>query len=193
MNNVISHHGILGQKWGIRRFQNPDGSLTQAGKKRYEAESVDSISSQKGVKRRLNDLDKAIARNERENADAVRKIAKKSQKWHPHYGNEVNVKDRTEKAIAKGKKEIEKIMSSNSDKYDIKSYTFKRNVTKGKDIAKGFLTGAALNLAVLPVSMFTGFQMTTPLHAMAGAIGGVTIPRGVSGKHYSVKEKKDEQ
>lgn len=31
----ISHHGILGQKWGIRRFQNKDGSLTNAGKKRY--------------------------------------------------------------------------------------------------------------------------------------------------------------
>lgn len=31
----LSHHGILGQKWGIRRFQNKDGSLTEAGKKRY--------------------------------------------------------------------------------------------------------------------------------------------------------------
>lgn len=34
-NNSLSHHGILGQKWGIRRFQNPDGSLTEAGRKRY--------------------------------------------------------------------------------------------------------------------------------------------------------------
>ena len=32
---VLVHHGILGQKWGIRRFQNPDGSLTEAGKIRY--------------------------------------------------------------------------------------------------------------------------------------------------------------
>lgn len=31
----LSHHGILGQKWGVRRFQNADGSLTDAGKKRY--------------------------------------------------------------------------------------------------------------------------------------------------------------
>lgn len=32
----LSHHGILGQKWGIRRFQNKDGSLTSAGKTRYK-------------------------------------------------------------------------------------------------------------------------------------------------------------
>lgn len=31
----IEHHGILGMKWGVRRYQNADGSLTDAGKKRY--------------------------------------------------------------------------------------------------------------------------------------------------------------
>ena len=31
----LAHHGILGQKWGVRRFQNEDGTLTEEGKKRY--------------------------------------------------------------------------------------------------------------------------------------------------------------
>lgn len=31
----LQHHGILGQKWGQRRFQNPDGTLTPEGRKRY--------------------------------------------------------------------------------------------------------------------------------------------------------------
>lgn len=31
----LTHHGIKGQKWGVRRYQNPDGTLTNAGKKRY--------------------------------------------------------------------------------------------------------------------------------------------------------------
>ena len=30
----LAHHGIKGQKWGVRRFQNPDGSYTEEGKKR---------------------------------------------------------------------------------------------------------------------------------------------------------------
>ena len=31
----LAHHGVKNQRWGIRRFQNPDGSLTAAGKLRY--------------------------------------------------------------------------------------------------------------------------------------------------------------
>ena len=35
MDTVLYHHGIKGQKWGIRRYQNPDGTWTDAGKARY--------------------------------------------------------------------------------------------------------------------------------------------------------------
>ena len=34
--DYIAHHGIKGQKWGIRRYRNEDGTLTEAGRKRYE-------------------------------------------------------------------------------------------------------------------------------------------------------------
>ena len=33
-NNYLAHHGILGQKWGVRRYQNYDGTLTNAGKRK---------------------------------------------------------------------------------------------------------------------------------------------------------------
>ena len=35
-SDSLTHHGIKGQKWGIRRFQNDDGSLTTKGKQRYK-------------------------------------------------------------------------------------------------------------------------------------------------------------
>lgn len=35
-NGQLYHHGILGMKWGVRRFQTKSGSLTSAGKKRYQ-------------------------------------------------------------------------------------------------------------------------------------------------------------
>lgn len=37
-SSELYHHGIKGQKWGVRRFQNSDGTLTAAGKARYEKE-----------------------------------------------------------------------------------------------------------------------------------------------------------
>lgn len=38
-HGYLVHHGIIGQKWGVRRYQNKDGSLTSAGKKRYGEDS----------------------------------------------------------------------------------------------------------------------------------------------------------
>lgn len=37
--NELYHHGIKGMRWGVRRFQNKDGTLTNAGKKRYDKDS----------------------------------------------------------------------------------------------------------------------------------------------------------
>lgn len=39
--NELYHHGILGQKWGVRRYQYEDGSLTPEGKKRYYKNGYD--------------------------------------------------------------------------------------------------------------------------------------------------------
>ena len=43
----LAHHGIKGQKWGVRRFQNKDGSLTSAGKNRlYNKENMKNAETQ---------------------------------------------------------------------------------------------------------------------------------------------------
>lgn len=53
-SNSLIHHGIKGQRWGIRRFQNEDGTLTAKGKKRYgDSESNDNPKPKKKSKHRL--------------------------------------------------------------------------------------------------------------------------------------------
>ena len=46
-NNILVHYGILGMKWGVRRYQNKDGTLTPEGKKRYDRDIQENLSKKK--------------------------------------------------------------------------------------------------------------------------------------------------
>ena len=66
----LAHHGILGQKWGVRRYQNPDGSLTAAGRKRYAIDSDGKIRKLSSSERR------AAVKMEKNRAAALEKARK---------------------------------------------------------------------------------------------------------------------
>ena len=51
-NGELYHHGVIGMKWGRRRYQNKDGTLTAAGKKRYDKEMEKLKAEQKVLKNR---------------------------------------------------------------------------------------------------------------------------------------------
>lgn len=49
----LMHHGIKGMKWGIRRYQNPDGSLTDEGKRRYHMSDEDAYREYRAEKKKI--------------------------------------------------------------------------------------------------------------------------------------------
>lgn len=46
-NNALMHYGVLGMKWGVRRYRNKDGSLTAAGKRRAESDMSELSNNKK--------------------------------------------------------------------------------------------------------------------------------------------------
>ena len=70
LEDHLEHHGILGMKWGVRRYQNKDGSLTAAGRKRYlnDDGSYNDTAKKEIPRTALSDdeMRKRIARNQLE-------------------------------------------------------------------------------------------------------------------------------
>lgn len=78
MNDKLQHHGILGQKWGIRRYQNFDGSYTRAGVKRYQKNKEVYESAKSDYKTKKEDYKSGKAtKSERNDAKRAYKFAKK--------------------------------------------------------------------------------------------------------------------
>lgn len=105
LDEDIEHSGIKGMKWGIRRFQNRDGSLTPAGKKRYNQELSKVRAAEKVLKNKqatkakidkLNERKKAVEEGEEE----LKSVAGRS-KSTPKKDASTNVEATPKKQTAK--------------------------------------------------------------------------------------------
>jgi len=77
MNDELYHHGILGQKWGQRRFQDKSGKLTAAGRKRYGGNPIKKFTTKL---KRKKALEKARKTRE-ENRKKAEELKKNKEEW----------------------------------------------------------------------------------------------------------------
>ena len=88
----LAHHGTKGQRWGVRRFQNSDGSLTAAGKLRYSVDKkVDPKSAEKLKKRQVKE-DAKLERLKIKEASKNENRKEKLEKKKSHISNKEYVK-----------------------------------------------------------------------------------------------------
>lgn len=139
----LEHFGTKGMKWGVRRYQNEDGSLTAEGERRYGTSGSGGDRSARGVSRDLRRLEKERA-GAAARADYYNKKVAKAKRKAELKGKPVSEKNakRIEKAaayekLAKNSKALaDKIISNALKKgYSVNSRDTIRFVRKGSDKA----------------------------------------------------------
>lgn len=129
MGGELRHHGIKGQKWGVRRYQNPDGSLTAAGRKRYYGPEkvkkeekgippgVKNIKTKEEAGKRVSELDELENKYIREWDSAVNKLLDtkyKNTEW-----------DFDDRGPIDNEPEVKKLADKLDEIYDEKDYLTK--------------------------------------------------------------------
>lgn len=132
----MCHHGIKGQRWGVRRFQNEDGSLTEAGRKRYylypnETGGLGNLLTKKGQRIfknrkgewRDNAVGRAAESRHKENQKIQRKRDEEKEK------KEMEIRLKYERKNKQYRKEINFL-----EKYNINDPTMKKRINDAADL-----------------------------------------------------------
>lgn len=150
----LYHHGIKGQQWGKRRYQNPDGTLTAEGRARLGIVNAASRTNSLGAQRQARFLGDTLPTQklieERKNRDlAVSpewKEAAESQKTYSGFGRVVsdrllsaemtNDAKKLSAAVVEGKGKVEEIVSNETPVEETKTKERKRKKASSKKSSK---------------------------------------------------------
>lgn len=164
LGDSISHHGIKGQKWGVRRFQNEDGSYTAAGKRRrgigsdkraklndkYSRLWNDYINRTNAeafsIKQKYKDARSEYRKASKELGDRSNKEAKELVKQHRNEKNEINkeAKERRKarrEEIATFQKELKQRKKARRDAARKETREFYRRTRKQRLAQYGLIAG----------------------------------------------------
>lgn len=147
MNNygqTLYHHGVKGQKWGLRKYQNEDGSLTAAGREHYGYGTESSRSKYKQAKKDYKAAKKAYGKafddafdyETRHPISTMTNKAKRAEanrRWDDAEAKE-KVKDSAKEAYKQAKQEYK-----NSDEYKARQEKIKKAAIAGAAMAAGAL------------------------------------------------------
>ena len=150
----LKHYGTLGQKWGARRYQNPDGTLTDAGKARYGTEKGSNRSARKFAKA-LNRTDKHISIYKSEQARAEGRMIKaqrkgnqkkydKNKQYHDELSSRIQGLENTQQQTYHDAKE--------GAGMDVSSRARTRDVQAGRQFTRWFFLG------LLPAAIGSGID-----------------------------------
>lgn len=151
----LVHHGILGQKWGIRRYQNEDGTLTEAGKRRLNRDIL--ANAQKKKENRVSDESKLID----------------PDRWvQEDIGNAKNIADASSKLVGLGK-DIEKLTRKEPKNTSRTDSSMMSDKELRDRINRMMMEKQYADLTRKPEQVSKGRKIVTNILEYSGAIAGV--------------------
>lgn len=140
-SDELYHHGILGQRWGVRRYQNEDGSLTSAGRRRFNKVAKSDKESNRVKKDALHTLNKDLSKSEKKYAKATAKFEKT---------NDATYEDKAKNYLSQSKALKRKIKNIETDKWKAGQDYCTTNQSMRIPYAYVGLTGPKVKIAHIP-------------------------------------------